>query len=140
MNKKEFLASLKHVYCRLAPTAHGVGIVAIRSIPKGVDPFKNYDPFGDIIELPEAELEAYPCDEAAKNMVRDFCALQDGVYLVPDYGIDAIDKSFYLNHSDNPNMETFDAGETFVAARDILPDEELTVDYHAYNQTRRLAL
>lgn len=140
MNKKKFIESLMDVYCRLAPVAHGIGVVAVRRIPKGTDPFKNCDPFGDVIKLPEKELEALPCDEAVKNLVRDFCARQNGVYFVPDYGIDAIDKSFYLNHSDDANMETFDEGETFVAARDILPGEELTADYHAYNETRQFKL
>jgi SET domain-containing protein len=136
MDKKQFLASLSDVYARLAPTSHGIGVVAIRPIPKGTDPFKNCDPHGDVIEIPEAELEGSEAPEAAKKLVRDFCALQDGVYFVPDYGIDAIDKSYFLNHSDEPNMETIGSGETFVAARDIAAGEELTADYELYHHTR----
>ena len=140
MNKKQFLASLEDVYCRLGPTAHGVGVIAIRAIPKGTNPFKNCDPHGDLIKIPEAELNSYPGDEAAKNVVRDFCALQDGMYYVPDYGIDAIDKSYYVNHSKTPNLETPDGGESFIAACDIAQGEELTADYDTYNEpseTRR---
>ncbi len=137
MNKKEFLDSLSEVYTRLAQTEHGVGVVAIRPIPEGTDPFKNCDPFGDVIEIPEAELEASDAPEEAKNMVRDFCALQDGTYFVPDYGIDAIDKSYFLNHSDDPNLMTYDDGESFVASRDIAPGEELTADYRQYHHTKR---
>jgi SET domain-containing protein len=136
MNKKQFLQSLSDVYVRLGATEHGVGVVAIRTIPKGTDPFKNCDPFGSIIEIPEDEFESADAPEEAKQLVRDFCALQDGVYFVPDYGIDAIDKSFFLNHSDTANMETSDRGETFVAARDILPGEELTANYGEYHTTR----
>lgn len=138
MDKQQFLESLKDVYCRLAPTAHGVGVIAIRAIPKGVDPFKNCDPNGDVLEIPEAEFEQFAAPEEAKELVRDFCALQDGVYYVPTYGIDSIDKSYFLNHSDTPNMETLNRGETFVAARDILPGEELTADYHLYHHTRKI--
>ena len=67
-------------------------------------------------------------------MVRDFCALQNGVYFAPDYGIDAIDKSFFLNHSKNPNMISPDHGERFVTAREIAAGEELTADYDTYNE------
>jgi SET domain-containing protein len=136
MDKKQFLASLSDTYTRLAPTAHGVGVVAIRPIPKGTDPFKNCDPFGDVLEIPEAELEVSSAPEEAKKLVRDFCALQNGVYFVPDYGIDAIDKSYFLNHSDEPNMVTDDGGERFIAARDISADEELTADYTRYHHTK----
>ena len=136
MNKKQFLASLRDVYCRLGVTEHGVGVVAIRPIPKGTDPFKNCDPFADVLRISEAEFESYEAPEEAKRLVRDFCALQDGVYYVPSYGIDAIDKSYFLNHSDTPNMATPDRGETFVAARDIEPGEELTADYGLYHETR----
>src|SRR6266404_1853531 len=99
MRKKEFLQTLRSVYCRLGVTKHGVGVVAIRTIPKGVDPFKNCDPFGSVMKISEKEFEAYDAPEEAKELVRDFCALQDGYYFVPTYGIDAIDKSYFLNHS-----------------------------------------
>lgn len=134
VNKKQLLESLSRTYCRLAVTKHGVGVVAIRPIPKGTDPFQNCDPFGSVVRVPEAELEACDAPSEAKQLIRDFCALQDGVYHIPSYGIDAIDKSYYLNHSTNPNMETLDQGETFVAARDIKKGEELTANYELYHE------
>lgn len=134
VNKKQILKSLSNTYCRLAATKHGVGVVAIRTIPKGTDPFINCDPFGTVVRIPEAELNTSDAPEEAKQMVRDFCALQGGMYHVPSYGIDAIDKSFYLNHSTSPNMETLDQGETFVAARDIQKGEELTANYELYHE------
>lgn len=137
MNKRQFLASLSDVYCRLGVTPHGVGVVAIRSIPKGTDPFKRCDPHGDVLQIPEAEFEASAAPKEAKDMVRDFCALQDGVYFVPDYGIDAIDKSYFLNHSKKPNLISKDKGETFVAARSIKKGEELTADYDYYQELRK---
>lgn len=134
MNKRQFLQSLNDVWCRLAVTSHGVGVVAIRPIPKGVDPFKRCDPFGDVLELSQAELDASDAPKEVKQMVRDFCALQDGVYFVPDYGIDAIDKSYFLNHSDTPNMVARDDGEVFVTARRIKKGEELVADYGEYHE------
>jgi SET domain-containing protein len=135
MNKKSFLVALREVYCRLGVTTHGVGVIAIRPIPKGTDPFKNSDPHGDILKIPKKDLDTFDAPEEAKELVRDFCALQDGVYYVPDYGIDAISKFYYLNHSSRPNMVTPDKGETFLAARDIKPGEELTADYDTYHET-----
>ncbi len=137
MNKKQFLESLHEVYCRLGVTPHGVGVVAIRAIPAGMDPFKRCDPHGDVMEIPEAEFEAADVPEEAKELVRDFCALQSGTYFVPDYGIDAIDKSYFLNHSKTPNMITKDNGETFVTARTIQKGEELTADYDEYQEHRQ---
>lgn len=134
MNKKQFLQSLNDVWCRLAVTKHGVGVVAIRDIPKGIDPFKNCDPHGDVLEISEKELDAYDAPKEAKQLVRDFCALQDGVYFVPDYGIDAIDKSYFLNHSGTPNMVAKDKGEVFVTAHRIKKGEELVADYGEYHE------
>lgn len=133
MNKKQFLDALSNTYCRIGKTKHGVGVVAIRTIPKGVDPFLNCDPFGDVLEISEEELDAYPVPEEAKNLVRDFCALQNGSYTVPDYGIDAVDKSYFLNHSRTPNLEVLREGEAFVTARVIKSGEELTADYRLYD-------
>jgi SET domain-containing protein len=136
MRKKEFLKSLREVYCRIGKTKHGVGVVAIRDIPKGTDPFKNCDPFGSVMRISKEELDAYPAPEEAKTLVRDFCALQDGYYFVPTFGIDAIDKSYFLNHSKDANMVTRDKGETFVAKRVIKKGEELTANYEEYQETK----
>ena len=137
MRKKEFLQSLRRVYCRLAVTKHGVGVVAVRDILKGTDPFKNCDPFGSVMRISEKEFESYQAPEEAKELVRDFCALQDGYYFVPTYGIDALDKSYFLNHSAKPNMITKDKGETFVAMRLIKKGEELCANYDQYQELRK---
>ena len=137
MNKKQFLESLADVYCRIGKTKYGMGVVAIRPIPKGVDPFKRCDPFGGVLKIPEAELDAYPVPESVKNLVRDFCALQDGYYFAPDYGIDAVDKSYFLNHSRTPNMKVVRGGEAFVTARAIKTGEELTADYRLYDTEKQ---
>lgn len=135
MKKKAFLNSLRNVYTRLGVTKHGVGVIAIRPIPKGTDVFKNSDPCGDVLKIPKDELDRCDAPDEAKKMVRDFCALQDGVYFVPDYGIDAITKFYYLNHSKKPNMFTPDKGETFITTRAIKTGEELTADYDSYHET-----
>lgn len=132
MTKEEFLKSLDECYTRLAPTGHGVGVVAIRDIPKGVNPFKNCTPV-DTFQVSEEELSAH--DPAVVAMVKDFCAKQHGMYEVPMRGIDTIEKNYYPNHSDLPNMQTLDNGDTFITSRDIKMGEELTVDYTTYDES-----
>lgn len=136
MNKKSFLLALRDVYCRIGVTKHGVGVIAVRDIPKGTDPFKNADPLGDVLRIPKSELDAFDAPEEAKELVRDFCALQDDTYFVPNYGIDALTKFYFLNHSKRPNMTTTDKGETFLTARDVKKGEELTANYDTYHETR----
>jgi SET domain-containing protein len=135
MNKKQFLRALSQVYTRLGVTGHGVGVIAIRHIPQGTDPFLHADPHGSVLRITEHELKSAVAPEEAKLLVKDFCALQDGVYYVPDYGIDALTKFYYLNHSSEPNMTTPDKGETFITMRDIQRGEELTVDYGEYHES-----
>ena len=125
------------MYCRLGVTRHGVGVVAIRNIPKGIDPFKNCDPFGSVMRISKKEFESYNAPEEAKELVRDFCALQDGNYFVPTFGIDAIDKSYFLNHSQNANMVTKDKGETFITKRVVKAGEELTANYDEYQEFKK---
>jgi SET domain-containing protein len=132
MDKKEFLSSLKSTYTRLGVSKNGVGVFAIRDIPKGTDPFRACDPFGGVLRISERELEASDAPKEAKMLVKDFCALQEGYYFVPNYGIDAIDKSYYLNHSKTPNMKAVRGGAEFVSSRKIRKGEELTADYDSY--------
>ena len=137
MKKAQFLRSLGDVYCRIGVTKHGVGVVAIRSIPKGANPFKHCDPFGGVLKITEQDLLGADAPKAVKEMVRDFCAFEDGIFHVPDYGIDAIDKSYFLNHSEKPNVETTDGGNAFKTLRRIRKGEELTSNYANYDSTRR---
>lgn len=136
MNKREFLASLARVYTRLGKGKNGVGVIAIRDIPKGVDPFKNCDPFGGVIRVSESELATSKAPRGVRTLVKDFCALQNGYYYVPDYGIDAMDKSYYLNHSGRPNMRPVRGGESFVTTRKIKKGEELVSNYDEYTEAK----
>lgn len=132
MNKEQLLIDLKtNVYVRLAPTEHGVGIVAIKDIPCGIDPFVGCMPDCKFIPVPKEEVEQL--EPELFELVKDFCPLQDGEYHLPSTGLNSIDKSYYLNHSKEPNMVARDEGEIFITAREIKKGEELTVDYETYD-------
>ena len=135
MLKTEVLHQLQNdIYCRIQPSPiSGVGVFAIKRIPKGTNPFIGcFD--NDWIEISKEELS--DLDPNVSKYVQDMCAFQDGVYYVPQCGISKIDISFYLNHSDTPNMDEEGEGIDFIAARDIEVGEELTVNYDLYNAER----
>jgi hypothetical protein len=132
MTKKQILKQLKHdVYCRLKPSKHGIGVFAIRDIPINTDPFKGCMPNSDFVAIPKKII--HKLKNPVKEMVKDFCPLQDGEYWFPTTGLQAIDKSYYLNHSKKPNMKTQDSGENFITSRNIKAGEELLVDYETYD-------
>lgn len=132
MNKIELLNHLHNeVYCRLMPSpSHGVGVFAISDIPAGTDPFLGCWN-GDYVPITEEQLSELK--EGVQNMVRAYCVLQEGVWYVPEIGLNRVDLSFFINHSSQPNVATKD-GEGFFTIRDIKMGEELLVDYNTYSE------
>ncbi|HLC57183.1 MAG TPA: SET domain-containing protein [Candidatus Nanoarchaeia archaeon] len=128
--KAEVLARLKHTYCRLKPSPlSGVGVFAIRDIPKGIDPFQ-----GIISQkwfaFSLSELKGI--DKEVMKMIDDFNVIEDRGVLIPEYALNGMDVSFFPNHSEQPNLKTAD-GLIFITLRKIKKGEELTVDYATYD-------
>ncbi|MDP2933910.1 MAG: SET domain-containing protein [bacterium] len=133
-HKSEKAAHLAHlredIYFRIKPSKiHGVGIFAIKKIPKGTNPFNLAKPI-EWIKYNRSELTKLP--KHVKKIVSDFYAGDKKSVWLPALGLNVFDISFYINHSDNPNMISADGGENFVAARNIRAGEELTSDYNTY--------
>jgi hypothetical protein len=132
MNEKEFIIkSLEHTYCRLGVSkTHGVGIIAIREIPKGIDPFfvrKNQK------WIKFSEKEFSHLDDEVKRIIEDFYVKEkDGSIFINEHAFCESSMQIYINHSNNPTMETFDNGETFITKRTVKKGEELTVDYKTF--------
>lgn len=130
--KQEILNRLKNTYCRLKPSKiEGVGLFAIRDIPKGVDPF-----FGikhqRWYEFTSKELEGI--DKEVLNMIGDFFVIEkDKSVYIPEYGLNSIDISFFINNSKTPNVKTTDGGLNFVTLREIKKGEEITTSYADYD-------
>jgi SET domain-containing protein len=130
----KFIEDLKtNVYCRLAVSKiHGVGVFAIRPIPQGVDPMAETRNV-TFYELPvRAIRDSENLTPAVKQLVKDLCPEEAGNYIIPDHSLNEIGLSYYLNHSETPNMVERDG--YFVTARDIAEGEELTVDYCTYGE------
>mmetsp|Transcript_14017 Transcript_14017/g.38302 ORF Transcript_14017/g.38302 Transcript_14017/m.38302 type:complete len:252 (+) Transcript_14017:1-756(+) len=139
------------VYVRLAasPIA-GVGVFAVREIPSGVEPFticnRHLSREERFCVLPEDRLRRLDPDVFAL-LESFFAPITDDDNWTPQrddrgevlYGVNAtglhtLDSSWYLNHSDNPNVAFKDAendGEynSYVTKRTVAKGEELLVDY-----------
>jgi len=129
MNIKELVADLKETYVMLKPSpVHGIGVFAIRDIPKGCRDMFSKDN-GEWIKVPIAEIEALP--EASKDLVETYCLYDEEHYYIPDYGFKKMDLVNYLNHSALPNVRSVNDGEFFEAITDIPAGQELLVNYEA---------
>jgi hypothetical protein len=117
-------------YVALRPSGvAGVGVFAIRDIPKGCrtifSPPSDRD--DDYLEVPRADIEALPAH--ARHMVETYCLFDDERYFVPRDGFKKMDLVSFLNHSETPNVRSIDDGDFFEAIVDIPADTELFVDY-----------
>jgi len=120
MNSNDQAATLNsHVTVRIAPSPiHGVGVFALRNMPKGrkmgLDDMPKgynlpYSSFGKLFpEVKEILLERWP------NVV------EGSAFIYPDSRYQG-----YLNHSPDPNYDAVND----VLLKDVKQGEELTEDY-----------
>ena len=121
---------LKHlqteVYCRLGISpVHGIGVFAIRDIPKGTKPLIS---LLKIKEFSFSKKEINKLPASVKKEVRMFCYYDKDEYLVPSIGLNSMNMAFYMNHSKTPNVE-YRKNNELVALRKIKAGEELFFDY-----------
>jgi SET domain-containing protein len=128
MNKEALLKELAtSTYVMIKPSPlHGIGVFAIRDIPKGTKNIFSKG-VGDWIKVSKEEVEALP--QHSKDLIENHCLFDEDFYFIPDYGFKLVDLVIYLNHSETPNVISLNDGEEFEAIRDIANGEELLVDY-----------
>jgi len=121
---------LQTVFCTLKPSSiHGVGVFAIRDIPKGTQVIFEYERV-ETVELTEQEFESLPIEIQEEILPRTiFIKDEPLIFLDPN---SAADFRSFMNHSDNPNTN----GK--VALRDIAKGEELTENYKDMGEWHRL--
>jgi len=130
MTKDELLNELWHnTYLMLKPSpVEGIGVFAIRDIPKGCRMmFSPPNPGDRWISLSRQEVDSLP--PHVKFMVENYCLYDQQQYFVPDYGFKKIDLSLFLNHGETPNIISINDGEYFEATTEIKSGEELLIDY-----------
>jgi SET domain-containing protein len=135
MNK--LIEHLKYdIYCRLGVSQiNGVGVIAIKDIPKGTNPFKNLSNKKDtIITLYNNNLQEI--DSNVVKLVKDFFG-SNGSYDVLYEGPNYINISYYMNHSTKPNVGIVPSNKNeycdFITNTLIRKGEELTINYNDYN-------
>lgn len=130
---KKLVSDLEsNVYCRLKPSKiQGIGVFAIKEIPKGAKIFKTSRKIKFIGIAPEIILKNRKISQAVKKMAKDFFVISDKKLYLPNCSLNEIDISFYVNHSEKPNAIAKN-GENFFAVRRIRKGEEITANYKKY--------
>ena len=114
-------------------STHGIGVFAIRDIPRGRDPFPG---------CRTAQWRAIPLarvleDDRIVDEVKEFAQavfpVYENTFYFPDHTLNAIDISYFLNHSDAPNVAARKGGNAFATIRTIKKGEELFSDYRTYS-------
>tara|TARA_Y100000310_G_scaffold300939_1_gene336983 strand:- start:971 stop:1396 length:426 start_codon:yes stop_codon:yes gene_type:complete len=115
-----------NIYCKLKPSKiHGVGVFAIKNIPKNTNPFKE---FGKNVKLiiPKSELNGM--DENIKKLLSDFMVNSEDKQMILLSSTFQSHYKYYLNTGDEPNL-TYISSDTCNTIRDIDMNEELILNY-----------
>jgi hypothetical protein len=130
-SKQEILKSLKNTFCRIKLSKiNGVGVFAIRDIPKGINPF-NIAKAGDWQKFEVAELKFL--DKSIVEMIASFFTIQkDNTVYIPKGGLNEMNISYFMNDSKNANVKMVKDEVNFITLRKIKKGEEITVSYETY--------
>jgi len=130
--KNNVIKNLKNTYCRIGRSKiEGIGVIAIRDIPKDTNPFQGIRE-QRWYELKKPDLKKL--NKEILKMINDFFVIEkNGKALIPRYGLNGMDISFFLNHSENPNVKRTDNGYIFLTLKKIKKGQELTVSYATYD-------
>jgi len=124
------IAPHSSVFTRLRPSKvaeGGVGVFAIRKIPKGTSIFP--DDSDAMVWVEEESLSKLP--KAIRKLYDDFSIIKGKKYACPPT-FNRLTPAWYLNESKKPNVACNNQYD-FFALRDIQAGEELTVDYSTYS-------
>jgi SET domain-containing protein len=128
MTKQQLLHELQHqTYAALKPSPlHGIGVFAVRDIPKGCKNIFSEETGGWIL-LSMEEVEQLPAH--SKNFIETYYLYDNDHYFIPAHGCKVMDMANYLNHSSTPNLISVEDGLYFETTRNIKEGEELLVAY-----------
>lgn len=123
-----------HTWCRLAVSKivpENVGVVALRDIPQGVDPFAKPESVEEpgVVHMTESDMNLLHPN--VKKYAEDFFEYDENGLAMSRAGLNALDISYYLNHSFQPNLDVVHEGEwiAFRTNRIVAEGEELTYTY-----------
>ena len=128
LTKKQVIKNLENTYCRIkCSDKKGVGVYAVRDIPKGIDPFTGPEK-RKWVKINMKDIEHL--DEEVLKMIDDFCVIQkNGDVWVYEEGLNGLHIRWFLNHSVKPNLSTKDDALSFKTTRKVKKGEEMCYDY-----------
>jgi len=139
MNKQLFLDFLgDKLLCRIKPSKiEGVGVFAIKDIPKETKLFEAYFSSAYEVFVPWERWYSYPkeeiedLDEGVKKLVYDFCEETEGSVAVCSNMPRDIEGGciYLLNHSEEPNVKFLYPEGAYVTVKKIEKGEELCFNY-----------
>jgi len=125
--KKKIIEHLEEeVFCKLGISPiHGIGVFAIKPIPKGINPLKSYIRSREI-DVSKKDIKHLP--KGVRNQIDMFCYYDRRSVSIPVNGLNSFDLAVYLNHSKRPNLR-FKKNGTLISLMKIAEGEELFIDY-----------
>lgn len=106
----------------------GLGVFADQFIPAGAVVWEQHPQFD--IQFPPAALDEFP--QYTRDRIMHFAYVDKRTGM----GILCADDARFMNHSNDPNTRTFvdeNGHERDLAVRDIQPGDEITCDYHEFD-------
>ena len=136
-SKYKLLKNLEQTYCSFGVSKiHGIGVIAIRDIPKDINPFPSTYTEKAVI-LTDKELNELPKEVITK--VKHIFIKYNNVYSIYNLGLNSMGVRFHLNHSKKPNVGVNIEIITkpgyylpFVTLKDIKKGEELCCDFTTF--------
>ena len=117
------------VYARIGLSRiHGVGVLAIRDIPRGTQLFRGEDE--RVVWVRRGTIRRLPPE--LRRLYTDF-GMAWGERIGVPRTLNMLSVGWYLNHSDRPNVEADEDGR-FHTLRRIRKGEELTADYRTFSE------
>jgi SET domain-containing protein len=125
--KKKVLQHLNaEVFCRLGVSpVHGIGVFAVRDIPKGVNPLKSYVRIKEI-DISKQDIKKLP--QGVRDQIDTFCYYEKKSVTIPTIGLNTFDMAVYLNHSKQPNLR-FKKNGALECIKPVAKGDELFIDY-----------
>ena len=125
--QKKLLEHLnKEVYCKLGVSpVHGIGVFAVRPIPKGIHPLKSYL---NVREVDISKKLIKNLHKGVRQQIDTFCYYNKKTVAIPTIGLNSFALAVYLNHSKKPNLRFKKVG-VLISLREIAEGEELFIDY-----------
>lgn len=120
------LSILNDCYVQLKPSkvCNGVGIFALRTIPKNTVLFTDVEPDSNLITWESLE----GIDEQVLQYLNSICNTSEkGVYL--NRTVNNINVTYYVNHSEQPNLFHNKVLDKFITLIKIQPGQELLCTY-----------